>query len=309
MNILVTGACGQLGSEIRIACLNSGDRYFFSDVNGLAEEQKSLLQSLGGDKVDLSTSRLDITDIEEVRRFVAENDIECIVNCAAFTNVDAAESNYELAEKLNAEAPENLATAVREVGGLLVHISTDYIFGREVYDTPCLETFSGAPTGVYGLTKLHGEQRILSSGCRYIIFRTSWLYSEFGKNFCKTMISLTSSKPSVKVVSDQKGTPTYALDLAETIVRVLSKRLFEANTGIFNYSNEGECTWFDFAKKIAEYAGNTACEITPCSSEEYPSPVVRPAYSVLDKTKVKETFSISIPLWTDSLKKCISRLG
>jgi dTDP-4-dehydrorhamnose reductase len=235
--------------------------------------------------------------------------------------VDAAETNETLAERLNAEAPENLAKAMAEVGGLLVHVSTDYVFGAEPYNTPCREDQTGTPTGVYGLTKLRGEQKIQAAGCNHVIIRTAWLYSEFGKNFCKTMMNLTATKPQLKVVFDQVGTPTYALDLARAIEVVLEDFAAEkagpmsatssasyTKTGIYHYSNEGVCSWYDFTKMIAEYNGTTACDIQPCHSNEFPSPVKRPSYSVLDKTKIKETFGIAVPYWTDSLKICIGNL-
>ena len=303
MNILVTGANGQLGNEMRILAKESRDNYIFTDVNQVEGQQ---------------TTFLDITDLEAVRAAVQEHNIEAIVNCAAYTNVDAAESNEALAEKLNAEAPENLAKTMKEVDGLLVHISTDYVFGAEPYNTPCKEEQTGTPTGVYGLTKLHGEQKIQATGCKYVIIRTAWLYSEFGKNFCKTMMNLTSpesvaarvaaGKPAgLKVVFDQVGTPTYALDLAKAITIVLSK--FDGTqSGIYHFSNEGVCSWFDFTKAIAEYNGTTECDVQPCHSNEFPSPVKRPAYSVLDKTKIKETFGVEVPYWADSLKVCIKNL-
>ena len=293
MNILVTGANGQLGNEIRLFAKDSADRYIFTDVN----------QAEG-----LETVYLDITDPGAVSAMVRDNDVKCIINCAAYTNVDAAESNEALAEKLNAAAPENLARAMKEANGLLVHVSTDYVFGKEPYNTPCRETQKGTPTGVYGLTKLHGEQRIAATGCCHIIIRTAWLYSEFGKNFCRTMLSLTATKPRLKVVFDQCGTPTYAGDLAKAIVDIISARKDKGNEGIYHYSNEGVCSWYDFTKMIAEYSGQTGCDIQPCHSDEFPSPVTRPAYSVLDKTKFKQTFGLEIPYWTDSLKKCITNL-
>ena len=244
--------------------------------------------------------------LNAIRKMVAENNVDAIVNCAAWTNVDGAEDpeKYELVEKLNATAPENLAKAMKEVDGWLVQISTDYVFGKEPYNTPCKENQQGTPTGVYGATKLLGERKIIATGCKYMILRTAWLYSEFGKNFVKTMLNLTSTKPQLKVVFDQTGTPTYAWDLATAIVAALTNPL----EGIYHYSNEGVCSWFDFTKMIAEYAGNKDCDIQPCHSDEFPSPVKRPAYSVLDKTKVKETFGITIPYWTESLKKCICNL-
>lgn len=289
MNILVTGANGQLGNEMRIVAQTTEDRYVFTDV--VSQEGNE-------------TTILDITDIEAVHAIVRIEKIDAIVNCAAYTNVDAAESNEALAEKLNAYAPENLAVAMKEVGGLLVHISTDYVFGKEPYNVPCREDQKGTPTGVYGLTKLHGEQNIIASGCNYVIIRTAWLYSEFGKNFCKTMLNLTATKPQLKVVFDQVGTPTYALDLAKAIVKILEKPV----GGVYHYSNEGVCSWYDFTKMIQEFSGQKDCDVRPCHSSEFPSPVVRPSYSVLDKTKIKDTFGIEIPYWTDSLKVCIDNL-
>lgn len=292
MNILVTGANGQLGREMRIVSGRTSDRYIFTDVN---------------EAEGLATTYLDITDLEAVRKMVRENAVDAIVNCAAWTNVDACETDERLAalaEKLNADAPRNLAEAMMEVGGLLIQISTDYVFGKEPYNTPCREDQKGTPTGVYGTTKKLGEQYIQNSGCRYVIIRTAWLYSEFGKNFCKTIMALTSTKPALKVVFDQCGTPTYALDLAKTIVAILQKPV----EGVYHYSNEGVCSWFDFTKMIAEYCGHTECDIQPCRSSEYPSPVQRPSYSVLDKKKIRETFGIKIPYWTESLKKCIENI-
>ncbi len=308
MNILVTGSNGQLGNEMRIVSRGSNNRYIFTDVVEASAESVAMLHKLAGDSIDTTTIKLDITDLDAIRTIVKAEDIQVIVNCAAYTNVDAAETNQDLAELLNAKAPQNLATAMSEVGGLLVHISTDYVFGKEPYNTPCREDQKGTPTGVYGLTKLHGEQNILASGCNYIIIRTAWLYSEFGKNFVKTMLSLTATKPELKVVFDQVGTPTYAGDLAEVIVGIIDGNKFEGNTGIYHYSNEGVCSWFDFTKMIAEYSGQTACNIQPCHSEEFPSPVKRPSFSVLDKTKIKETFGISVPYWTVTLKNCIRNL-
>ncbi|MFC2454867.1 MAG: dTDP-4-dehydrorhamnose reductase, partial [Segatella salivae] len=231
-----------------------------------------------------------------------------IINCAAWTNVDAAETAGDIVEQLNAKAPENLAMAMKEVEGLLVHISTDYVFGGDPYNTPCREDQKGSPTGVYGLTKLHGEQCILATGVKHIIIRTAWLYSEFGKNFVKTMLSLTATKPQLKVVFDQCGTPTYAGDLADVIYDIIENRKFDNNEGIYHFSNEGVCSWYDFTKVIAQMAGHTTCDIQPCHSDEFPSPVKRPAYSVLDKSKIKDTFGITIPYWTDSLRKCIAAL-
>ena len=301
MNILVTGANGQLGNEMRIVAQEMEDNYIFTDISQIE---------------GVDTILLDITDEATVRKMVEEKQIDAIVNCAAYTNVDAAETNQGIAEQLNATAPLYLAKAMKETGGLLVQISTDYVFGKEPYNVPCIETQQGTPTGVYGLTKLHGEENIISTGGKYIIIRTAWLYSEYGKNFCKTMMNLTATKPQLKVVFDQVGTPTYALDLAKAIVAVLNDYKNSASynqteytkTGIYHYSNEGVCSWFDFTKMIAEYNGTTACDIQPCHSDEFPSPVKRPSYSVLDKSKIKEEFGIAVPYWTESLKKCIANI-
>lgn len=292
MVILVTGANGQLGNEMRIVSRDSDDSYIFTDVNQVE---------------GVETAYLDITDIHAVREMVNARGVDVIVNCAAYTNVDAAETNEPLALKLNADAPENLAQVIKEVGGLLVHISTDYVFGREPYNVPCREDQQGTPTGVYGMTKSRGEQKIIATGCHHVILRTAWLYSEFGKNFCKTMMHLTATKPSLQVVFDQVGTPTYALDLARAITVILEK--FDGSqTGIYHYSNEGVCSWYDFTRMIAEYNGTTACDVQPCHSDEFPSPVKRPSYSVLDKTKIKKVFGVRIPYWTESLKQCIGNL-
>ena len=306
MNILITGANGQLGNEMRIVTKGSQDRYIFTDVVEVEGQE---------------TTILDITDLDAIRKMVADNDVRVIVNCAAWTNVDGAEApeKYDMVELLNAKAPENLAIAMKEVDGLLIHISTDYVFGGDPYNTPCKEDQTGTPTGVYGLTKLHGEQKIQATDCNYVILRTAWFYSEFGKNFVKTMLHLTATKPQLKVVFDQVGTPTYAYDLAQAISVLLEdykKEYFNcqlstvnySKSGVYHYSNEGVCSWYDFTKMIAEIAGNTSCDIQPCHSDEFPSPVKRPAYSVLDKTKVKETFGIKVPYWTDSLRKCMANL-
>lgn len=310
MTILVTGANGQLGNEMRIVTKGSKDKYIFTDVCDERPESIDMLHKLTGDDADITTIKLDITNLDAIRQMVKEHDVKVIINCAAWTNVDGAETpeKYELVELLNAKAPENLAIAMKEVGGLLIHISTDYVFGGDPYNTPCKEGQKGTPTGVYGLTKLHGEQAIHNSGVEYLIFRTAWLYSEFGKNFVKTMLNLTATKPQLKVVFDQVGTPTYAYDLAKAIFDIIENRKFESNTGVYHYSNEGVCSWFDFTMMIAEYSCQTNCDIQPCHSDEFPSPVKRPAFSVLDKTKVKETFDLMIPYWTDSLKTCIVKL-
>ncbi|MDE6065908.1 MAG: dTDP-4-dehydrorhamnose reductase, partial [Duncaniella sp.] len=231
-----------------------------------------------------------------------------IVNCAAYTNVEKAEVDTALAELLNATAVRNLAEAIKDNGGALIHISTDYVFGGSQGNTPRREDEPSNPTGVYGVTKLHGEQAIEQSGVRHIILRTAWLYSEFGKNFVKTMLDLTATKPELKVVFDQCGTPTYARDLAEAIVNIIENRKIEGNEGTYHFSNEGVCSWYDFTKTIAELAGNSGCDIQPCHSDEFPSKVVRPSYSVLDKTKFKQAFGLKVPYWVDSLKKCIKNL-
>ena len=296
---MVTGANGQLGNEMRIVSGQTADNYIFTDVVNIE---------------GVETTLLDITDAEAVRRIVKENGVRCIVNCAAYTNVDKAESDEALCRKLNAEAPKILAVAMNEVGGLLIQISTDYVFGGDPYNTPCREDQKGTPTGVYGVTKLEGEQNIEAVGCDHVIIRTAWLYSEFGKNFVKTMLNLTATKPKLNVVFDQAGTPTYAYDLALVIKTVLADYAAEnpqsgySKTGVYHFSNEGVCSWYDFTKKIAELAGNTGCDIQPCHSDEFPSPVTRPAYSVLDKTKIKQTFGVSVPYWTDSLKICMDNM-
>ncbi len=323
MNILVTGANGQLGNEMRIISKNTTDKYIFTDVT----ESSLSREDLGGSSVE--TTYLDITNLDAIRTMVKEHNVNAIVNCAAWTNVDGAEDpeKYALVEKLNATAPENLAKAMKEVDGLLVQISTDYVFGKEPYNTPCKENQTGTPTGVYGATKLLGEQKIIATGCKHVIIRTAWLYSEFGKNFCKTMLTLTATKPALKVVFDQCGTPTYALDLANAIQTVLADFQKEASpsyskSGVYHFSNEGVCSWFDFTKMIQQIAIELGyyssfpkqgdleglCDVQPCHSNEFPSPVTRPSYSVLDKTKIKETFGIKVPYWTDSLRRCIQNL-
>ncbi len=336
MNILVTGANGQLGNEMRILAKNSADKYVFTDVVDASEESIAMLKKLAGNDIKTDTIHLDITNLDAVKSIVKENDVKVIVNCAAYTNVDAAESNQELAELLNAKAPENLATAMKKVNGLLIHISTDYVFGGDPYNTPCKEDQKGTPTGVYGMTKLHGEEKIQKSGVNFIILRTAWLYSEFGKNFVKTMLNLTSTRPQLKVVFDQVGTPTYAYDLAQAIYNIIKDyqektvncQLSTVNyskSGVYHFSNEGVCSWYDFTKMIQQIAieietsGNIEtrnlnpethdkCIVLPCHSYEFPSPVIRPAYSVLDKTKVKNVFGLSVPYWMESLKSCIGNI-
>lgn len=285
MRILVTGGNGQLGRCIAQAAAGSANEYIFTDVDDF-----------------------DITDPEAVDLMIRCNNFDVIVNCAAYTDVNRAEEQEDIAERINATAVGYLARAAARYNALLIQISTDYVFGGNVNNSPCTETQTPNPTGAYGRTKLHGEQAIEASGCRYIILRTAWLYSEHGRNFVKTMLSLTADKPELNVVFDQCGTPTNANDLAAAIVAIIDNRLFDGHEGIYHYSNEGVCSWYDFTKVIAELAGNTACDIKPCHSNEFPSPVVRPAYSVLDKTRFKTTFGLAIPYWTDSLKNCIKTL-
>ena len=289
--LLITGANGQLGNEFRqIARWNNDYMFFFTDVT----EQKNC-----------HTDYLDITDKDAVYNYVKSNDIDVIVNCAAYTNVEAAEDNFDLAKKLNTDAPDILAKVTKSVDGLLIHISTDYVFGKEPYNKPCKENQEGTPTGVYGFTKLNGETNIINSGCKYVIVRTSWLYSEFGKNFFKTMVDLIGSKDELKVVFDQVGTPTYAFDLASAIMHII----YEPVQGIYNYSNEGVCSWYDFTCAIRNvmmkyHDYGKIANIIPCHSDEFPSKVTRPSYSVLDKTKIKETYDLRIPHWYDSLENC-----
>ena len=332
MIVLVTGANGQLGNEMRILAKNSADKYIFTDVVDASVESIAVLNKLAGDGIDTSTAHLDITKLDAIRKFVKREKVDIVVNCAAWTNVDAAETAGDIVETLNAKAPENLAIAMNEVNGLLIHISTDYVFGGDPYNTPCKEDQKGTPTGVYGLTKLHGEQKIQALGGNYLILRTAWLYSEFGKNFVKTMLNLTATKPQLKVVFDQVGTPTYAYDLAQAICTILEdykKEIFSSQfsivnyskSGVYHFSDEGVCSWYDFTKMIQQIAvelethgtvetfgTHGACDVLPCHSIEFPSPVKRPAYSVLDKTKIKESYGIDIPYWTMSLKKCILNL-
>ena len=283
-NVLVTGANGQLGNEMRRLGSISPNNYIFTDV-----------------------AELDITDKAAVAQFVATNSVDVIVNCAAYTNVDKAEDDQATAELINATAVANLAEAVKAVDGTLIHVSTDYVFGTDG-NTPRTEDMPTAPLGVYGVTKLHGEQAIAASGCKALIFRTAWLYSEFGNNFLKTMLRLTAERPALNVVFDQVGTPTYAGDLAVLIFSIIEYGTYEGNEGIYHFSNEGVCSWYDFATEIAAAAGHTECRINPCHSDEFPSKVTRPPYSVLDKTKVKRTFDVEIPHWRESMIHCINRL-
>ncbi len=284
MNILVTGANGQLGTHMRLLAPSSNHKWFFTDV-----------------------AELDITSAEAVDAFVDANAVSLIVNCAAYTNVDRAESEEDIALRINADAVRNLAEAMKRVDGVLVHISTDYVFGGNLNNTPCTEDEPVNPTGAYGRTKFAGEQA--AAICRHLIFRTAWLYSEYGKNFLLTMLNLTATKPELKVVFDQVGTPTYAGDLARAIFDIVENGTYVNHEGIYNFSNEGVCSWFDFAKEIARQSGHTACRISSCHSDEFPSPVKRPAYSVLDKTKYKLTFHAEIPYWTDSLTTCLNNIN
>ena len=287
MNILVTGANGQLGHEMQRVAKSSNHNYIFTDVADGYE-------------------KLDITNIEDIRNMVKKNNVDIIVNCAAYTNVDKAESDYDTANLINNTAAGNLATAMKEAGGTLIHISTDYVFQGD-RNTPCQEDWATNPLGVYGKTKLAGEAAIATTGCNSIIIRTAWLYSQWGKNFVKTMQSLTATHDTLKVVFDQVGTPTFAGDLADVIAHIINTGQ-TYKTGIYHFSNEGVCSWYDFAKLTCKLSGNT-CHIIPCYSEEFPSPVKRPHFSVLDKKKIKETFGIKVPYWTDSLEVCIKQLA
>lgn len=287
MNILVTGANGQLGNEMQLVSKGSEHRFIFTDVAD-------------------GYIKLDITSLDSIREMVRQEKIDVIVNCAAYTNVDKAETDYAMADLLNNTAAGNLAVAAKEAGATLIHISTDYVFQGD-RNVPCQEDWATNPLGVYGRTKLAGEQSVQKSGCNYIIIRTAWLYSPFGKNFVKTMRTLTATKDTLKVVFDQVGTPTYAADLAVVIYHIIETNQLDKQ-GIYHFSNEGVCSWYDFAKVICTLSGNT-CDIHPCYSSEFPSPVERPHFSVLDKRKIKTTFGIEVPYWIDSLKKCISRLG
>lgn len=283
MNILVTGANGQLGRHMRLLAPGSAHTWLFTDVE-----------------------ELDITSREAVTEFVKKNGINIIVNCAAYTNVDKAESDEATAMRINGDAVGYMAEALNDAGGTLIHFSTDYVFGGTMYNTPCSEDMEANPTGTYGRTKLAGEKA--AERCHHLIFRTSWLYSEYGKNFLLTMLRLTAEKEQLSVVFDQVGTPTYAGDLARAVSRIIESGEYLKHEGIYNYANEGVCSWYDFTKEIARQAGQTTCKIMPCHSNEYPSPVKRPAYSVLDKTKFKETFQQEIPYWTEALSRCIANI-
>lgn len=282
MTILVTGGDGQLGSALRLASAESSHRYIFTDVN-----------------------ELDITSAEAVEAFVLRNEIDAIINCAAYTAVDRAESDEATADEINHKAVATLAAACARHNATLIHISTDYIFSGEA-TAPINEGAAAAPINAYGRTKWAGEVAIAESGCRAIVLRTSWLYSEFGSNFCKTMRALTSTRPEIKVVADQFGTPTYAGDLAEAIVTIVEGEM-DGRLGTYNYSNEGTCSWYDFAVEIARLSGNNECKINPCTTADYPTAAARPRYSVLDKSKIKATFGIDVPEWQESLAQCIKK--
>ena len=290
MNVLVTGANGQLGTEMRGLSAGSSNRFIFSDVNSVP---------------GCETVNLDITNIDAIRIIARSEKVDVIVNCAAYTNVDKAEDDIAFADLLNHTAPANLAKVAREIGAVLIHVSTDYVFSGNA-SIPYREDDEKEPNGVYGVTKLKGEMAVMDSGCKYLIFRTAWLYSPFGKNFVKTMQTLTSQRDCLKVVFDQVGSPTYARDLASLIMKVIDENMLDRQ-GVYHFSNEGAVSWFDFAKAICSLSGNT-CDIEPCHSDEFPSKVRRPHYSVLDKTRTKETFGVRIPYWLDSLKDCIERL-
>ena len=284
MNILVTGANGQLGREMQRLSAVSPNNYTFTDV-----------------------AELNVTDAGAVRQAVAQTRAEVIVNCAAYTNVERAEEDEEAADRLNRGAAENLARAAEENGATLIHVSTDYVFDGTAH-LPYTEDAPTAPLGVYGRTKLAGERAVAESGCKYLTFRTAWLYSEYGNNFLKTMLRLTAEKERLNVVFDQAGTPTYAGDLAMTIFSIVEGGYFAGNEGLYHFSNEGVASWYAFAAEIAAAAGHDKCRIRPCRTAEFPTKAARPAYSVLDKTKIKETFGIVIPHWTDSLRKCIGNI-
>ncbi len=284
MRILVTGANGQLGRHFRLLAPQSGNDWLFTDVD-----------------------ELDITHREAVVEYVKDNDVKLIVNCAAYTNVDRAEDDEATALRINGNAVGYMAEAMAAVNGMMIHFSTDYVFGGTLYNTPCNEEMQVNPTGAYGRTKLAGEQAIAC--CRHLIFRTSWLYSEFGKNFVLTMLNLTATKPELRVVFDQVGTPTYAGDLAKAVYTLIENGDYLQHEGIYNYANEGVCSWYDFTKEIARQSGHSSCRVMPCHSNEYPSPVKRPAYSVLDKTRFKATFGQEIPHWVDSLTICLNNIN
>lgn len=290
MNILVTGANGQLGTEIRNASVGSGHHFIFTDVSQLP---------------DVETVYLDITNMDAVRIICASEDVDVIVNCAAYTNVEKAESDIAFADLLNHTAAANLAAVACERKATLIHISTDYVFDGEG-NVPYRESDAPSPLGAYGITKFAGERSVMNSGCKYMIFRTAWLYSPYGKNFVKTMARLTASNETVKVVFDQVGSPTYAAGLARLIVRIVTDGMLD-RTGVYHYTDEGVISWFDLAVAVNRLCGH-GCRVTPCHTDEFPVKARRPKYSVLDKALVKETFGITVPYWYDSLVECLGRM-
>lgn len=284
LNILITGANGQLGSELRVLGKDSANNCIFTDI-----------------------AELDITDAAAVTEYAEAHKIDVIVNCAAYTNVEKAEEDEQTAYKINCTAVKNLANAAARLNAVLIHISTDYVFDGSGC-TPYTEDEPTSPLGAYGRTKLAGEQAVTESGCRHLIFRTAWLYSGFGNNFLKTMLKLTAERPALSVVFDQAGTPTYAADLARAIFDIIESGKYTGNDGIYHFTNEGVCSWYDFACEIAAEAGNNECRISPCRTWEYPAKAVRPSYSVLDKGKYKRTFGAAIPHWREAMKECIRRI-
>lgn len=282
MNILVTGANGQLGNEMRVvAGGQTALVYHFTDV-----------------------AELDICDEQAVERFVVEGAIDCIVNCAAYTNVNKAEEDAVLCDRLNHLAPANLARVAARHRIGLVHVSTDYVFNGE-HHVPYREDDATCPNSVYGTTKLAGEEAIRTIHPEAVIIRTAWLYSSFGNNFVKTMLRLGKEREELGVVFDQIGTPTYARDLARAIQHIVGSGIVP---GIYHYSNEGVCSWYDFTKAIFDLVGITTCCLKPLHTDEYPTPVARPHYSVLDKTKIKQTYGVKVPHWIDSLRECIKMM-
>lgn len=284
LNILITGANGQLGRELRRLGGISPNNYISTDV-----------------------AELDITDADAVLRAVERDRIDVIVNCAAYTNVERAEEDEATADLLNHRAAGNLAAAAKATGATLFHVSTDYVFDGASC-LPYTEEMPTSPQSAYGRTKLAGEQAVIGSGCRYLIFRTAWLYSEYGNNFLKTMLRLTSERETLKVVFDQAGTPTYAGDLALAIFSIIEAGRYAGNEGVYHFSNEGVCSWYDFAAEIAVAAGHNACRIEPCRTAEFPTKAARPAYSVLDKTKIKSIFGMEIPHWREAMLYCLKQL-
>ena len=284
LNILITGANGQLGRSLRRLGGVSPHNYLFTDV-----------------------AELDITDAAAVLRTVEERRIDVIVNCAAYTDVEKAEEDEPTAELLNHKAAGNLAAAAKATGATLFHVSTDYVFDGTAH-TPYTEDGTPSPLGAYGRTKLAGERAVMASGCRYLIFRTAWLYSEYGNNLLKTMLRLTSERDTLQVVFDQIGTPTYAGDLALAIFSIIESERYAGNEGVYHFTDEGVCSWYDFATEIAAVAGHDSCRIIPCHTSEFPTKAARPAYSVLDKTKIKTTFQMDIPHWRESMIYCLKQI-